>query len=213
LGIEVDPEKQVNAASAVLADWEGKSTPLPHSLPDLNAVLKHWAEPSEEPAKRPKETSRSCQSDILRTLSRVGARGRDARAESVPKAYPSKAFLVELEDCADRLAIDALVEAVRKGGIDIRFLIATVPDYVDSSSGWRADQVLYAIQSAMSANSFVLDRFRLIDWVRPDSQSNNEVTSGSRLHEKQPGAHIPRLQWFVARHPPRARDTDQRRAS
>jgi hypothetical protein len=73
--------------------------------------------------------------------------------------------------------------------------------------------VLYAIQSAMSANSFVLDRFRLIDWVRPDSQSNNEVTSGSRLHEKQPGAHIPRLQWFVARHPPRARDTDQRRAS
>ena len=33
---------------------------------------------------------------------------------------------------------------------DVNFIVATVPDYVDSNSGWMADQGLAAIQSGMT---------------------------------------------------------------
>lgn len=74
------------------------------------------------------------------------------------------------------------------------FIVATVPDYVDSVAGWTADQSLAAIQSAMSRSGYLLDRFRLVDWARNDPHSENPVASDSRLHERQPGALIFRHQ-------------------
>ena len=66
-------------------------------------------------------------------------------------------------------------------------MIATIPDYVDSNSGWMADEVLGAIQAAMGRANFVLDRFRLIDWL-PADESHPDRVNESKQHERQPGA-------------------------
>ena len=70
---------------------------------------------------------------------------------------------------------------------DVDFIIATVPDYVDSNSGWLADENLAAIQSSMVRNNYVLDRPQLVDWSRSTARADG-LTSTSRLHERQPGA-------------------------
>ena len=70
---------------------------------------------------------------------------------------------------------------------DVDFIIATVPDYVDSNSGWVADQILAAIQASMARNNYVLDRPQLVDWSRSTARADG-LTSTSRLHERQPGA-------------------------
>lgn len=72
---------------------------------------------------------------------------------------------------------------------EVRFMIATVPDYVDSNSGWIADQVLTAIQSGMTRNEYVFDRVKLIDWSRSPTGSQVALPA-SRLHEQEPGAMI-----------------------
>jgi hypothetical protein len=70
---------------------------------------------------------------------------------------------------------------------DVNFIIATVPDYVDSNSGWLADETLAAIQSSMVRSGYVLDRPQLVDWSRSAAKADG-LTSTSRLHERQPGA-------------------------
>ena len=46
---------------------------------------------------------------------------------------------------------------------DVRFMVATLPDYVDSNSGWLADQSLAAIQSGMTRSGYIFDRVKLIE--------------------------------------------------
>jgi hypothetical protein len=188
LGQPVDPDAQIGAASAALAEWEDKGSSAGAAFPDPSAFLKERADPCG-PAEL-EAGAGSVRPDALDTLARIGSRAGDLRSDAVPKAYASKKLIADLEPCADRRAMANLVEATRAQPFDVDFLIAVIPDYVDSSSGWRADQVIGAIQSAMSDNRFVLDRFRLIDWVRADKQASTEVSSNSRLHELQPGAII-----------------------
>lgn len=108
--------------------------------------------------------------------------------EKAPKNRRYKERLLELASCGDRDGLTKLVMAAHKA---VSFLIATIPDYVDSSSGWRADQVIDAIQSGSSAAGYALDRFRLIDWVPVDQRSGApDIITNSKLHEKQPGALI-----------------------
>ncbi|HEY2151205.1 MAG TPA: hypothetical protein VGH34_10370 [Vicinamibacterales bacterium] len=98
-----------------------------------------------------------------------------------------------LDDLGNHQALCRLVTATRSATnpvLDVQFLLATIPDYVDSNSGWVADETLGAIQSAMSHAGFVLDRFKLIDWSRADNARTDGVASDSRLHERQPGALI-----------------------
>src|SRR5207244_1554446 len=71
----------------------------------------------------------------------------------------------------------------------VDFIIATIPDYVDSNSGWLADQGLGAIQSSMARSGYLLDRLRLIDWSRSSAKPGGPA-SLSRVHEHQPGALI-----------------------
>jgi hypothetical protein len=190
LGTNVDPAAQVAAANAALADWDGKIPTDRALLPDPSAVLKTWPGPCAGNAAGDRAAgARSARAETLKELARVGARAGELRADAVPKAYAPKALLADLEDCADQLAMADLVDASRRP-FNVDFLVAIVPDYVDSSSGWRADQVIGAIQGAMADSQFALDRFRLIDWVRTERQINNEVITGSRLHELQPGALI-----------------------
>jgi hypothetical protein len=63
-----------------------------------------------------------------------------------------------------------------------RFLIATVPDPLDSGFAHEFDQVVEALQRALEADDYVIDR-AWIPWRR--AQSGQKVTS--RLHERHPG--------------------------
>ena len=72
---------------------------------------------------------------------------------------------------------------------DVDFIVATVPDYVDSNSGWLADQDLAAVQSGMVQEKFLFDRVKLVDWSRAQAGAAS-VLASSRLHERQPGAII-----------------------
>src|SRR5262249_7067975 len=112
------------------------------------------------------------------------------------------------QDEAAANSMRALTDRLHDTTVDwnVEFLIATVPDYVDSNSGWVADETIGAIQSAMSDADFVLDRFRLIDWSRSVDDRSAKFLN-SRLHERQPGALIFR-KVNSDRH--RARSDDQR---
>jgi hypothetical protein len=96
----------------------------------------------------------------------------------------------------DREALARLVAAATRAGTgsgpgDVAFLIATIPDYVDSNSDWMADQSLAAMQAAMSTADFALDRFRLIDWSHDEAAADAATSTGhTHLHERQPGALI-----------------------
>ena len=80
-----------------------------------------------------------------------------------------------------------LVEATRvqlQGRANVDFVIATIPDYVDSQGRWAFDDVASMIQSAAGASDFVLDRFYLPDW----SPTPATAALTGRDHERQPGA-------------------------
>lgn len=63
-----------------------------------------------------------------------------------------------------------------------RFLIATVPDPLDSGFAHEFDQVIEALQRALEADDYVIDR-AWIPWRR--AQPGQKVSS--RLHERHPG--------------------------
>ncbi|HXB55415.1 MAG TPA: hypothetical protein VN461_11565 [Vicinamibacteria bacterium] len=71
--------------------------------------------------------------------------------------------------------LPALRKEAEKQSIDVRFLIATLPDPIDSHAGWLFDPLLDAIQSATAASGYVLDRYS-VPW-RPTTE-----VSGGRLH-------------------------------
>jgi hypothetical protein len=66
---------------------------------------------------------------------------------------------------------------------ELKIVIATMPDYVDSYSAWIFDRNLDGIQRAAGALRYVLDRFHLPDWD-PDAPSGK--VRGGR-HEVEPG--------------------------
>lgn len=69
---------------------------------------------------------------------------------------------------------------------DIRldaFVVVTIPDYIDSNSGWAFDPLLDALQRAAAAAGFVPHRFHLPDWT-PGGKTNS--VAGTR-HEREPG--------------------------
>jgi hypothetical protein len=47
---------------------------------------------------------------------------------------------------------------------DVHFLLATLPDYVDSHMRWDFDAMMSALQAGANDSGFVLDRFYIPDW-------------------------------------------------
>ena len=92
--------------------------------------------------------------------------------------------------------------AERRGEVDVDFVVATIPDWVDSNARWLSDGVLDAIQRAMAQSGYVLDRFRFPDLrsgVRPSAAASDE--RGSR-HEREPGVILFReAQWAPSNGP------------
>ncbi len=74
----------------------------------------------------------------------------------------------------------------RAGDKRVQFVIALMPDYVDSNSAWMFDSYLDAVQRAAGAAGFVLDRFHLPDWA-PERSLESGVAD-QRAHEEEPGA-------------------------
>lgn len=83
-------------------------------------------------------------------------------------------------------AREIVVEAAGKV-TDLRFLVATVPDPVDSGETWQFDPALEGIRLGIEANGYALDRF----WL-PDIQNSNQAGTTSAAgvgleHRKRPG--------------------------
>jgi hypothetical protein len=118
------------------------------------------------------------------------ADGGDGATARVTEA---RALLDEYRDW--RLLVDLAkrVRHSRNGGghpiYSVGFIVATLPDYVDSNSGWLADQGLAAMQSGMAQEQYLFDRVTLIDWARAAGGAA-PAPSASHLHERQPGVII-----------------------
>jgi hypothetical protein len=117
----------------------------------------------------------------------------DDGGESKTRAAEARALLDEFRDWRLLVDLATKVKSSRESTdgptYSVDFIVATIPDYVDSNSGWIADQDLAAIQSGMAQENYLFDRVRLVDWSRA-SAGPAAVLSASRLHERQPGAII-----------------------
>ena len=70
------------------------------------------------------------------------------------------------------------------GGYKFRFLIAGVPDPVDSGFAYMFDQLIEALQRALSVDDFIIDRAWL-PWQAPTGTAPPRLPA--RMHEKHPG--------------------------
>ena len=75
----------------------------------------------------------------------------------------------------------------RSRDVAIEFLIATLPDPIDSNARWMFDPMLYAIQRATVANQYVLDRFYIPDWDPRQDYATGHASSTHAIHEQWPG--------------------------
>jgi hypothetical protein len=75
--------------------------------------------------------------------------------------------------------------ALAHRGITPEFLIATVPDPINSNANWTFDPVISSIDRAAAASSFLLDRYYIPDWS-PETDPPNDERPRLR-HEKSPG--------------------------
>jgi hypothetical protein len=65
---------------------------------------------------------------------------------------------------------------------NVEYLIATLPDPIDSSSGYRFDSLLDAIQRAAESHQYVLDRF----WFPWNANEKPKDASAARTESAQP---------------------------
>jgi hypothetical protein len=83
-------------------------------------------------------------------------------------------------EVSDESLLRRLQEKALDACISVDFLIAGIPDYVDSNVGWYADLDLEAIQAAMVTAGYTFDRFYLPDWPRTGHEAHT--------HRESPGA-------------------------
>jgi len=78
------------------------------------------------------------------------------------------------------LRFAVLRQAAKRQGIDVNFLIALLPDPIDSFTGWQFDPMLDAISQAISASDYVFERYQF-----PDTDSDHNGSATGRTHEDQ----------------------------
>lgn len=69
---------------------------------------------------------------------------------------------------------------------DMKFMVATVPDPIDSHVGWQFDPVIDAIQRAFEAERFVLDRF-YFPWQIDTPKRSDPSKIDLPIHARYPG--------------------------
>ena len=70
-------------------------------------------------------------------------------------------------------------------GLEVNFLVVTVPDPIDSYVGWVFDPFLDTLRRAAEAEAFLMDRFYLPDWS--PARPRQGVSPPRTLHERYPG--------------------------
>jgi hypothetical protein len=65
----------------------------------------------------------------------------------------------------EQLRFDLVRKAIRDRSISVEFVVATVPDPINSNANWTFDPVVGAIDRAAAASGFLLDRFYIPDWT------------------------------------------------
>ncbi|HXI27694.1 MAG TPA: hypothetical protein VNG89_04715 [Vicinamibacterales bacterium] len=119
----------------------------------------------------------------------------------IPTAAPVRAtagarasFESLLVEFLESDSVDVRAAAVRKrfadhrdDPIEVEFLIATVPDPIDSNARWTFDPIVTAIQQAAAASDYVLDRFYIPDWDPERDDTAAHVSAPKRTHERWPG--------------------------
>ena len=88
------------------------------------------------------------------------------------------------------LKIAVLEQVVRDRHNQIAFLIASLPDPIDSYTGWQFDPMLDAITQAIGASDYVLDRFHFPDSDKEETSASPSKAEHGRLHELEPGVVI-----------------------
>jgi len=92
-------------------------------------------------------------------------------------------------DAIDRSALKLAVvrRAAEEQQITVRFMIVTLPDPIDSFTGWQFDPMLDAVAQAVAASDFVLDRFHFPDSDFDGGQTASTQTRSQRTHDGTPG--------------------------
>jgi hypothetical protein len=88
---------------------------------------------------------------------------------SLPTATKSSADQLKVDTGAaatKRMALLTVAEAARAAHVDIDFVIATVPDPIDSYAGWQFDPTVATLQEAASWNHYSLATFYFPDYQR-----------------------------------------------
>ncbi len=116
-----------------------------------------------------------------------GGNGSDRERPHVIGALELLADHFGLEAAGKRaLRLKDVRDAASGNGVTVRFLVATVPDPIDSFAGWQFDPIVDAIQQAATESHFSLDRFAIPDLDAP-ADADDRTTAKRRLHEQQPG--------------------------
>jgi hypothetical protein len=180
MGVSLPRSAALRAAQALRLDAERAGQAHWREIADAIGALERAAQSSGAAALSDKDALAIVDSYLRTDVDPASVLHR-LRAQLVDRAF---------EEAAAVDAMDQLTNSRHSNGAEwkVQFLIATIPDYVDSNSGWVADETLGAIQSAMDSADIVLDRFRLIDWSRADDGRASAAPSDSTLHERQPGA-------------------------
>ncbi len=78
------------------------------------------------------------------------------------------------------LQVTVLREVARRQATPVSFLIATLPDPIDSFTGWQFDPMLEAISQAVSASDYVFERFQF-----PDADAGHSSAERAHTHESE----------------------------
>lgn len=128
-----------------------------------------------------------------------------ARSVTDPAACVAQrqASTVSRETALDRYLVCVLKDKVASGRAELKIVIATLPDWINSNSRWTFDPMLSAVQSAASVAGYHLTSFYLPDWdpSARDPSSPSRPHGARPLNESEPGAVLFRR--WVRGDPPR----------
>src|SRR5262245_14550783 len=181
LGVSLEPNAALRAAQALRLDAERDGRVSSQQVIAALQALQNKSSGSST-VNLSDDNPAAIVDSYLRSDIDAGSRLHKLRSQVVDRIF---------DELAAEESMRRLMSGLHASNVhwNVKFLIATVPDYVDSNSGWVADETIGAIQSAMSNAGFVLDRFRLIDWSRAEDDRSDKFVN-SKLHERQPGALI-----------------------
>jgi hypothetical protein len=73
-----------------------------------------------------------------------------------------------------------------ESGVDVKFLVALLPDPIDSDARWTFDPMLDAVNSALAQQHYSLFQASFPDWEPGAAAAPIATRSGLKAHERQP---------------------------